>query len=106
MPTPIVIPPSEYSDSVYENIAVLMAEHQEQYETLPAVRRYPPGEPSSVWTRWKLTDDERRMIVATGCIDITILTGEGGPMQPMIVAVPGIHLAVRRRSGGVGRLRQ
>lgn len=58
---------------------VLIAEHQEEYETLPA--HFNPTQ-GTVTTCFKLTEEEKKQVEAEGVIYLTIQTG-GKPLQPI-----------------------
>ena len=61
--------------------AVVIAEHQDEYQDLPSVRT-PNG---YVITRWSLTDDERRRILEGEDVYITLLSLGG--INPLFATV-------------------
>lgn len=61
--------------------AVVIAEHQSEYQALPSVRT-PDGQ---VITRWSPTADERLAILAGEDIFVTLLSS--GPINPFFVTV-------------------
>lgn len=71
--------------------AVLIAEHQDEFDNLPSVRTPPVVEggqlvvPPYVITRWELTNEERTAILNGEDIFITLVTG--GMINPMFVTV-------------------
>ena len=65
---------------------IVFAEHQPQYESLPAVL----VEPGVVWTRWQLSEDERRAIMDGARIELWVWTF-GKALQPVMLAVEGVQ---------------
>lgn len=61
--------------------AVVIADNQEEFLSLPSVRT--PG--GQVVTRWGLTDDERRAVFEGTPVFVTLLSP--GPIAPMMVSV-------------------
>jgi hypothetical protein len=61
--------------------AVVIAEHQDEYNNLPSVRT-PRGQ---VITRWEPTPEERRAIVEGADIFVTLLSR--GPINPLLVSL-------------------
>lgn len=65
--------------------AVVIAEHQTEYQDLPSIRT-PNG---YVITRWSLTDDERAALVRGEDIYITLLSH--GPINPLFATVGPVN---------------
>jgi hypothetical protein len=65
--------------------AVVIAEHQAEYQDLPSIRT-PDGQ---VITRWSLTDAERTAIAAGEDIYITLLSH--GPINPLFATVGPVN---------------
>jgi hypothetical protein len=61
--------------------AVVIAEHQEEFQDLPSVRT--PG--GQVITRWRLTSDEITALICGEDLFVTILSP--GPLQPLMLSV-------------------
>lgn len=78
--------------------AVVIAEHQQEFQDLPSVRT-PRGQ---VITRWSFTDEERAAIVRGEDLYITILSP--GPVQPIWVTTGPMDWArvEREQLGGEG----
>ncbi len=70
--------------------ALVIAEHQPEYQDLPSIRT-PDGQ---VITRWSPTDDERRRLVAGEDIFLTILSH--GPICPVLLTVGPIDWTATR----------
>lgn len=81
MPVSPVMPGSE-------SIEIVLGKDQPEYEPLPAVYLDTPYRP--MITRWKLTEEERHLIVTGADIILTQLTC-GEPFQP-------VHLQVVNRN--------
>jgi hypothetical protein len=69
--------------------AVVIAEHQAEYQDLPSVRT--PG--GQVITRWALSDAERRQVLEGADIFLTILSG--GSINPVYMTVGPIDWTER-----------
>jgi dihydrofolate reductase len=69
--------------------AIVIAEHQQEYRDLPSIRT-PDGQ---VITRWSLSDDERRAILAGEDIYVTLLSH--GAINPMFVTVGPVNWNLR-----------
>lgn len=68
--------------SEFEEVNIRIAEHQPEYETLPA---YFNKEEGSMTFKFELTEDERNRLYATGELYFKILT-RGQPMQPIALS--------------------
>lgn len=62
------------------------AKNQSQYETLPS-HTTPAG---VVWSRWQLTEDERRAILDGACVELGQWTF-GQSLQPVYLRIQGIE---------------
>jgi len=67
----------------YEDV-ITFAEHQPEYQPLPAVE----VEPGCVWTRWTLSETERRAIMDGARVELFVWTF-GRPLQPVALRVEG-----------------
>ncbi len=65
--------------------AIVIAEHQDEYQDLPSIRT-PDGQ---VITRWSLSDDERAAIVRGEDIYVTLLSH--GAINPLFVTVGPVN---------------
>lgn len=61
---------------------IIVAEHQDEYQDLPSIRLVD----QSILTRWKLTDEERRIVAETGDIYLIMQTF-GNPVTPVMIQV-------------------
>ena len=66
----------------FEEVNVRIAEHQDEYQTLPACIN---AEEGSVTFGFELSDDELEEVKATGVIWVKMLTF-GRPMQPILLS--------------------
>lgn len=62
------------------------AEHQHQYATLPSHTT----EEGVVWSRWQLTENERRAILDGACVELGQWTF-GHSLQPVVLLVQGVN---------------
>jgi hypothetical protein len=65
--------------------AIVIAEHQAEYQDLPSIRT-PDGQ---VITRWSLTDEERLKVLGGEDIYITLLSH--GPINPLFATVGPVN---------------
>lgn len=83
-PVSPVIPGSNLSE-------IRIAEHQAQYETLPAIEC--EGREGVMLSRWELTDEEIERIKETRSIYLYVWTFNR-PMQPVLLEVDPLFLEV------------
>lgn len=75
MPVSPVIPDENHKE-------VIVAEDQEQYQNLPSISL----SDGSILTRWKLSDEEIKIVAETGDIYLHMLTF-GKPVTPVLLMV-------------------
>jgi hypothetical protein len=68
------------------------AEQQAQYDNLPAMRT-PDGQ---VWSRWSLSEDERRAILGGANIELGVWTFHRA-LQPVYLRVQGVEEPAAQR---------
>jgi hypothetical protein len=61
--------------------AIIIAEHQDEFKSLPSVRT-PDGK---IITRWELTDDERKRVLLGDDVFLTIISS--GAICPVYLSV-------------------
>ena len=59
---------------------IIVAEHQDEYHNLPSIRLAD----QSILTRWKLTDEEKKIVAETGDIYLIMQTF-GKPVTPVMM---------------------
>lgn len=59
---------------------IIVAEHQDEYQNLPAISLAD----GSILTRWKLTEEEKHIILETGDIYLRMFTF-GNPVTPVLL---------------------
>lgn len=74
-PTSPVIPNETHSE-------IIVAEHQDEYQNLPSIRLAD----ESILTRWKLTEEEKKIVGETGNIYLIMKTF-GKPVMPVMIQV-------------------
>ena len=62
---------------------VVFAKDQPQYAPLPSTI-----DGDTVWSRWQLTEGERKAILDGACIELGLMTF-GKPLQPILLQVQG-----------------
>lgn len=79
--------PVDLKAAGHQNV-IVFAENQPEYHPLPAVET----EPGVIWTRWELTEEERKAIAGGKRIDLFIWTFRR-PLQPIALVVEGVESA-------------